>query len=417
MRRSPFAILPSLICLICLLCGPSTSLLADEGHPVAIRFWPEQAVTIETMWNLHVGLRNNYTKEILPRIPDLELRMEKEPVGDVAYPELLHVWSGSPSHEYVLDRKPNEEKPAWSLAEEFEDRSSNSVLVWHIPVELATAAGKPAFVSMIAVDGVRIVDAGGATAKTFLAAMQASPAHVRMLPSVDAILLTAPGPDAESLTAIAELMKPRMIVMSANADLESVGDAKIRAIEHNTLALSASKEETSNTSYVSLGESPCQMSEDMAGLYTKKEAACKSSREIFAALSVEQMNFVPGDGSHTPRWNAEHMMGRELGFFSKIYNGIDSAIPALNLNPEQMPDQYKAAHPDWNGAEEARQMERVQAFNRRFAFMLDGVGVDDRVKGNPFGTLRRLLVQMDRHYGEHTGNVIKKMKLPNWPTK
>lgn len=33
----------------------------------------------------------------------------------------------------------------------------------------------------------------------------------------------------------------------------------------------------------------------------------------------------------------------------------------------------------------------------------------------PLLYLRKLLVQMDRHYAEHTGNVEKKMKLPNWP--
>jgi len=405
------------VCLVCLICGPASNLFADEGHPVAVRFWPDQGVTVETMWNVHVGLRNNYTKDSLPRVPDLELRLAREPVGDVTYPRHLHAWTGAGSHEFVLDRKPNQEESIWSKAEEAQDRSGNAVLVWQIPVELATAEGAPAFVSMIAVDGVRIVDAGGATAQAFLAAMQGSPAQVRMLPSVDAILLTAPKPDPKSLQAIAELMKPRLIVIAASAGLDSVGDAEVRKISHNTLALSASKEKGVATTYVSLGDAPWSMGEEMADLYAKKEAACKSSREVFAPLSVEQMNFVPGDGSHTPRWNAEHMMGRELGFFSQIFNAVDPAIPVIDLNPKQMPDQYQAAHPDWTGAEEARQMERVEAYSRRFAFLYEGMDLNERAKGSRMWTPRTLLRQMDRHYTEHTDNVRKKTKLPNWPAK
>ncbi len=413
MRQEPNKLMIALFCF-CMIHGPA-GLFADEGHPVAIRYWPEQAVTVETMWNFHIGLRNGDAPDVLPRTPDLELRLEKQ--ESAGRPESVHVhaWAGSESHEFVLDRKPNEEQPTWMPAEKSEDRSDNSVLVWHIPVALETALGKPAFVSMIAVDGVRIVDAGGATAEAFLAAMRASPAHVRMLPSLDAILVTGPRPDAESLKGIAELMKPRRIVIAADSGLESVGDETIRSIPHNTLALSAASEETFMTQFVSLRETRWEMSDDLAGLYAKKEAACESSREVFAALSAEQMNFVPGDGTHTPRWNAEHMMGRELGFFSQIYSAIDPSIPVMDLNPEQMPDDYQAAHPDWNGAEEALQMERVEHFNRRFAYLLDGIDLDGRIKGNPFPSLRALLVQMDRHYREHTGNVEKKMKLPNWP--
>jgi hypothetical protein len=405
----------SFVGLIGLICGPATGLRADEGQPVAIRFWPEHAVTVETMWNLHVGLRNGSAQSYLPRVPDLELQLEKQPVDVQEYPAIMHAWSGTAGQEYVLDRKPNEEKPAWKSIEEFETRSGNAIVVSRIPLELAGANGKPAFVSMISVDGVRIVDTGGATAKEFLAAMTASPEQARVLHASDALIISAPGPDAETLLAITGLLKPRLVVIPAGTGVEKVGETEIRVTAHNTLALSASKEGLSKTLFVALTDAPHEMNGEMADLYAAKEAACKRSCEIFSPLSVDQMNFLPGDGSHTPRWNAEHMMGRELGFFSRIYNNIDPAIPVMDLNPKQMPDEYRFAHPDWSGAEEARQMERVQAFNRRFAYLLDGIGVDDRIKGNPFGSLRRLLVQMDRHYAEHTGNVEKKMKLPHWP--
>ena len=109
------------------------------------------------------------------------------------------------------------------------------------------------------------------------------------------------------------------------------------------------------------------------------------------------------------------MMGRELLFFSQIYNAVDPTIPVMDLNPKQMPEDYKFAHADWTGAEEGRQMHRVQAFTRRFAYLLDGMDLDKRAKGSRFWTPRALLKQMERHYSEHTANVKKKMELPGWP--
>ena len=129
------------------------------------------------------------------------------------------------------------------------------------------------------------------------------------------------------------------------------------------------------------------------------------------------MNFEPANGTHTPRWNAEHMMGRQLLFFSQIYAAISPyAFRPIDLNPEQMPPDYRAAHPDWGGVEEARQMERANAFVRRFAYLLDDVDLDARAPGSRW-TLRALLKQMGRHFAEHTANVVKKFDQPDWPSK
>jgi len=157
------------------------------------------------------------------------------------------------------------------------------------------------------------------------------------------------------------------------------------------------------------------MSDEVAELFKKKEASQKASRDFFAAFSIEQMNFKPANGTHTPRWNTEHMMGRELQFFSQIYNAMDPTIPVMNIHPAQMPKDYKFAHPDWTGKEESRQTERVEQFTRRFAYLLDGIDLDKKAPGSRFWTPRALLKQMERHYNEHTGNVKKKMELPGWP--
>lgn len=108
-------------------------------------------------------------------------------------------------------------------------------------------------------------------------------------------------------------------------------------------------------------------------------------------------------------------MGRELLFFSQIYRAVDPMIQEMDLNPKQMPKDYEFKHPDWSGEEEAAQTQRVQAFTRRFAYLLDGVDLDKKAKGSRFWTPRALLLQMDRHYNEHTANVRKKMELPEWP--
>ena len=80
-----------------------------------------------------------------------------------------------------------------------------------------------------------------------------------------------------------------------------------------------------------------------------------------------------------------------------------------------MPPKYKFAHPDWTGQEEALQTERVQQFTRRFAYLLDGMSLNKKAKGSRFWTPRSLLAQMERHYKEHTANVVDKMKLEGWP--
>ena len=136
---------------------------------------------------------------------------------------------------------------------------------------------------------------------------------------------------------------------------------------------------------------------------------------MFRQLGLTEMNFKPANGTHTPRWNAEHMMGRELLFFSQIYNAVDPAIPVMNLNPKQMPKDYVFAHEDWTGAEEALQIERVRDFTRRFAYLLNGMDLNRRAKGSRIWSPRALLLQMERHYKEHSANVLKKMKLEDWP--
>ncbi len=165
----------------------------------------------------------------------------------------------------------------------------------------------------------------------------------------------------------------------------------------------------------SLLDAPHPIPEHLKDLFDRMEAANRRSQDVFRQLSVEQMNFKPSNGTHTPRWNAEHMAGRQLLFFSQIYHALDARIPVVDWNPRQMPVDYEARHPEWSGKEEARAMQRVDDFCRRYAYLLQDVRVDDKAPGSSWPSLKALLLQMEKHYDEHTANVKKKFELPDWP--
>jgi uncharacterized damage-inducible protein DinB len=165
----------------------------------------------------------------------------------------------------------------------------------------------------------------------------------------------------------------------------------------------------------SLVDAPRPVPEHLREMFDSMEAANRRSQDVFRTLSVEQMNFRPANGSHTPRWNAEHMSGRQLLFFSQIYHALDPSIPVIDWNPKQMPPDYEARHPDWSGAEEARAMQRVDDFCRRYSYLLKDIQLKDKPPATRWPSLEALLLQMEQHYDEHTANVKKKFELPDWP--
>ncbi len=162
-------------------------------------------------------------------------------------------------------------------------------------------------------------------------------------------------------------------------------------------------------------DAPPAVPDQLRRLFDRMEAANRRSQDVFRKLSVGQMNFKPSDGTHTPRWNAEHMAGRQLLFFSQIYHALDPSIPVVDRNPRQMPVDYEARNPSWSGKDEARAMQRVDDFCRRYAYLLDDIEVNDKPPATSWPSLGALLLQMEKHYDEHTANVKKKFQLPDWP--
>lgn len=417
----------------------SSSLSADEGHPVAVRWWGQAMVSIETYWNFTIVI-DPFGEKIGYADPQLsgDLVLVTHEHGDHNNAELIE---GEPivarglddtgkvqPIDQILDRFPGQEKVTWRDARLRIARSSHAVRVtsvasWHDDTEGSQRGANTLF--LVEVDGVRIVHCGD------LGQAKLTDEQLKALGSVDVLLIpvggvyTVDGPQAAN---IVRQVNPRIVVpihyktpnliynlQGVQGFLQALGDDRLLVRgKGNTLAVNANDTIQRPPQVVLLDFVPWEMPSEWSTLFAAKEAACRASQEVFAKLSVEQMNFKPSNGTHTPRWNTEHMMGRELGFFSQIYAELDPNIGHLDLNPKQMPPDYEAAHPDWSGAEEARQMERVSAFTRRFAYLLDGLPLDEKAPGSRW-TPRRLLEQMVRHYGEHTANVEKKFELPDWP--
>lgn len=395
------AILASL--LTCSICQP---LLADHGEPIAIRQWPDGGFSVETMWDLHVAVGlNDETRKLLPRKPDAEL-------------ESLPGMAGLGAN---LARPANQESPTLGeLPDNPVPHQMGLVISKNYETKPHLDARPLSTKTFIFADGLEIY---------FLdhdrVSMEDRMLEIKRFPQRGwrpAFVAVATGKQftAEFCAKYAAARQPSLMIV--NPSLEKIGDKVVEKIAHNTVAAVAGEKskpdepKTRQTRFVSLGTKPYQMSEEVSKLFQKKEAASAASRKMFSELSVEQMNFKPANGTHTPRWNTEHMMGRELVFFSQIYHAVDPTIKIMNLNPKQMPKDYKFAHPDWTGEEEARQMLRVENFTRRFAYLLDGMDLNSRLKGSRW-TPRALLKQMERHYGEHTANVVKKKQLEGWPKK
>ncbi len=379
------------------MCG---SVQANDGEPVAIRYWPGNCISIETMWNFHIAIGVDPTsRAALPRSADVEF------VDDF--------WAASGSDNLVLDRKPNESHVALKPSSECPDPSQNAVRFLRVVLS-GKGANKFIAVNIISVDGVTIVDSNKNSADELIAALKELKELPKPMHAIDAFLIDDGKADQATFKTLQGLLKAKVMVLRDTVKFETVGEASVETILHNSLAISKS-DEASKPRWVKLSEKAWTMGKALADLFGKKEAACKTSRSVFAKLSVNQLNFRPSNGTHTPRWNTEHMMGRELLFFSQIYHAVDSSIPIMDLNPKQMPPDYRAAHLDWSGMEESMQMVRVEAFTRRFAYLLEGMDLDKKAKGSAFWTPKALLKQMDVHYSEHTANVVKKMDLADWP--
>lgn len=368
---------------------------AANGHPIAIVKSPDGTVRIENHWGLEITVSEN------PHDDEPNTTSQRHPI-DFSLPKA-----------HILSRHPNNKDATWIVGNK-NHADPNQIRVAPISFEGAIEDGL-----LVETDGIRILLHSGTPIDG------SNHRNLGEIKSIDALVLSdklnlkRSGPSTVNWI---KSLQPRFVLLpSETSDTDTqnlanqLGSAQpVRSVNHNTFAISTSSTNGDGIQLVRLTTQPYQLSDELQDLFAKMEASCRKSQNVFAELSASQLNFKPSNGTHTPRWNAEHMMGRQLLFFSQIYHAVDPAIPVMDLNPKQMPPDYVAAHPEWDGREEARQMQRVSDFTRRFAYLLDGVDLDRQAPGSRW-TLRGLLRQMERHYDDHTANTQKKFELPDWP--
>ena len=369
-------------------------LQADEGEPIALRAWPNNTFSIESHWGLKVafGERSKQLSQSQSDLRPLEL--------------------GTSLH-HQLWRSPNETKSGWAPIDESNSREST------FKSSNAIHVRQNSEICVVHLDGVTIALATRLPDKA-----ESSETHDKEFGNFDVVVLAMTefeSLDESALSAWIKDSKPKLVV-AANVKLLAIleklkttwSDSKLVRQNHNTIAVSSTMNFESPR-LVMLKTKVWEMPDELAKRFEAMDTACTNSQAVFSKLSVEQLNFQPSNGTHTPRWNCEHMMGRQLLFFSQIYHKLDPTIRVMNLNPAQMPPDYKFAHPEWDGVEEAKQMQRVADFTRRFAYLLEGQPLDKRAPGSSWPSLRALINQMERHYNEHTANTKKKFDLADFP--
>ncbi|WP_146414610.1 DinB family protein [Crateriforma conspicua] len=386
------------VCLCLAVLFPSASAFAKSGDPLAIRIWPKDVVSVESFWGLEVYID---LSEASVNAGSTESQLDAT-AGRITV-------TADRSVDHVLDRLPNQALATWTPAEQSGAASPHAIRV-RCP---GGRSGDQATESMVLIDadGLTIVVITGDQLPFVQEHLAEDVRPDVMVVATDDAARVQAWARQESNTAIL----PRRMVLPSASGSSDVDGSNAHRIDHNTMAVSASGLKDQPMQWFWMTDQPWQMKASLVELFDAMEAACQKSQQVFAKLSAKQLNFRPSNGTHTPRWNAEHMMGRQLLFFSQIYHAIDNQIPVMDQNPKQMRPDYTPAHPEWDGVEEARQMQRVSDFCRRFAYLLQGIEPEDKAPGSRWPTLQALMKQMQRHYGEHTTNTIAKFELVDFP--
>ena len=430
----------SLFFILLIPLGLASVAPAQSAKPVAVRFWGQALVSIETYWNLTIVI-DPYNPKIGYGDPGLraDLVLVTHEHFDHNNAKLIqgdpHVVAGLDSRgrvrdvNVVLDRAPNTDKTTLDPYQPTKPYSEHAIRVRSIASRHDDREGKQRGANamfLVETNGVRILHCGD------LGQTRLTDEQLNQIGRIDVLLIPIGGVytiDGPQAAGIVDQLRPLMVVPihyklpeltidlnTAEPFLNELSSSYQRTeAVGNTLAVSRGRRPGQKVrKVVVLKHKPYQPSAALRKLLHNKAKAANPAQALFTSLSINQLNHRPSNGTHTPRWNAEHVMASDLRLFSAIYARLDPMIPHINLNPRQMPPDYVPAHPDWTGAEEARQIERVLALVRRFAYLLDGIDLDEKPQGSPW-TVQRLFEQITTHYAEHTANVKKKFSLPDWP--
>ena len=223
-----------------------SGLHAEEGEPIAIRHWPGGGFTVESMWDLHVGVGlNDETKPLLPRAVDAEL--EKLPglkgVGCTLYRDansaevkLVEESFESKSHRMLL-----------MISKEYETKEHRNAR----PLYPGTA---------VSVDGVSVefLDHDRMAMEKRMKKLKAvTPAEKKSREGdkdlEHVVVATGDQFTQEFCELYAKAYRPAMMIV--NASIKTVGDIEVEAVSHNTVAFSKGKKDSMKTRFVSLGTS------------------------------------------------------------------------------------------------------------------------------------------------------------------
>ena len=442
--RTPFILAIVIASSFTLMSVPARA-VDPKNAPVAVRWWGQAFVTIETWWGLTVAIdpydpaRTGYDDPGVSA--DLVLITHNHFDHDDA--DLV---GGGPFvvrgvgedgtvqvFDLTLDRRPNESATKLAETSESGRLGPHPVRVWSIPAwhdDVKGAQRGATAMFLIEVDGVRILHCGD------LGQSELTPAQLDAIGRVDALLIPVGGTytiDGATAARITAQLAPRFVVPihyktpalsipldDASAFLAALPESAVRrAAVGNTLAVMTADPAAAPSAMVAvtLGYEPWTPPDYLRAGLDRVAKARESLAQTIESLSSEQLNHKPSDGTHTVRWNAEHTAGAEASFFSMVAQDANPAFPIVQMRPAQMPADYVPATPDWSPHEEADNIRRVGAFVERFAYLLNGVDPAQERYPAFFKSLNGLFDLLENHYNTHHANVKKKFKLPDWPTQ
>lgn len=245
------------------------SLFAADGDPIAIRQWPDGGFSVESMWDLHVAVGlSDSTRKLLPRKPDAELESLPVMIGTAA----------------KLSRAANEERPTLGPSPDKPVPHQISLVLSKNYETKPHLDARPLLSSTYVVaDGLQIQFLDHDRVSMDDRKLQIS----RVQRPGPAFVAVATGSQftAEFCAEYARTFQPSLMIV--NRSIDEIDGKKVEKIPHNTVAASAIVQQKSKdpetkprlTRFVSLGTKPYKMTDEVAELFEKKEAASAASRD------------------------------------------------------------------------------------------------------------------------------------------
>lgn len=424
--------------------APRVSLAADPAQaPVAVRWWGQASVTIETWWGFTIAIdpfdaeRTGYDD---PNISANAVLVTHDHFDHNNVDTILggpYVIRGLKDGkvtdiDLTLTRLANQRAIKLAKTNDVELSTPHSVRIttissWHDSSEGSKRGANAMF--LIETDGVRILHVGD------LGQSSLTSEQLEAIGRIDMLLLPVGGKytiDGEAAAHIVAQIAPRFVTpihfrtpalkiqLDDDSSFFSTLDDEVQRVDAvgNTHMVSVpGEDEYAGVTAVSLKYTPWTPSQFIAEHLAKARAAREDLAQTVEQLSVNQLDHHPSNGTHTVRWNAEHTAGSEMIFISMVLHNGDELFPLIRISPTQSPDDYSPSNPDWSPGEEADHLRRVGAFVERFAYLVDGVDPEEERYPAFFKSLKGLFDLLENHYNHHHDQVKEKFNLDDWPSQ